>query len=164
MEFLAAIDEEILACRVELLQAEGAAPASQQKTLEELLQEQSLDINTASNAYKAKDRNAAIPRIIARFAVIAEINPNGRVLLGQRIQKAVDDQTANLKLLRQRRSNAEKEFNRNIHKSDYLRLKNNVSICDKRVQEAKALLEKQSNMLKFFQKLKSPDIKAPPSK
>ncbi len=89
MEFLAAIDEEILACRVALLQAEGAAPASPQKTLEELLQEQSLDINTASNAQIRPMETRALASMKKRNKAIESLDPNWRTTLLTRYKEEI---------------------------------------------------------------------------
>ena len=89
MEFLAAIDEEILACRVELLQAEGAAPASPQKTLQELLQEQSLDINTASNAQIHLMETRALASMRKRNKAIESLDPNWRTTLLTRYKEEI---------------------------------------------------------------------------
>ena len=160
MEFLAAIDEEILACRVALLQAEGAAPA--QKTLQELLIEQDADINIASNANnKTKNRNAAKARIENRFTAIAALDPNGRATLGLILQKAFDEQTNIVKALRKRKRELATTPK---NKYNYRGIEDSINANINKLREAEFKLGKAEDKLKFFQKLKSPDIKAPPPK
>jgi hypothetical protein len=160
MEFLAAIDEEILACRVELLQAEGAAPA--QKTLQELLIEQDADINIASNANnRTKSRDAAKARIDNRFTAIAALDPNGRARLGLILQKAFDEQNKIVKALRKRKRELATTPK---NKYNFRGIEDSINANINELREAEIKLDKAEDKLKFFQKLKPPDIKAPPPK
>ena len=160
MEFLAAIDEEILACRVALLQAEGAAPA--QKTLQELLIEQDADINIASNANnRTTSRNAAKARIEDRFTAIAALDPKGRAKLGLILQKAFDDQTNIVKALQRRKKELAKTPK---NKYNFRAIEDNTNANINNLRAAEIKLGKAEDKLKFFQKLNSPDIKAPPPK
>ena len=106
MDFLAAIDEEIRACRVELL-LQAAAPAS--KTLEELLREQEADINTASNAQIPPVENIALASMRKRNKAIEALDPNWRTTILKRFKEAIAAQERAIEEMERKKKTKEAE-------------------------------------------------------
>ena len=167
MEFLAAIDEEILACKVELLQAEGAAPASQQKTLEELLQEQSLDINNASNAQILPMETKALSRMKKRNTAIETLDPNWRTTLLTRYKEEIAAKRQLIEEMRKKITITEAEKGKISAVTSSVAEKNRDRVIrelNANINSANKRIDNLQRNADYLNALKPSDKKTPPKK